>query len=194
MWVDALFYYFYQLVRFVRGLTLATWDGDILLVPAVATAFFWYKLIVVIFSVTSVSLVVWYVYKIILMDIEKEKGEKSEAEKVATKKTHTQNEVRWQFIQEKLNSDNESDWRVAIIEADTILDEIVGTMNLGSGSLGERMKMVEKSDFNTLDDAWEAHKARNRIAHEGNGIPLSSREVRRIVGLYEKVFREFEYI
>lgn len=194
MWVDTLFYYFYQLLRFVRGLALATWDGDILLVPAVANAFFWYKLIVVIFSVTAASLIAWYVYKIILMDIEKERGERAEAEKVTIEKTRTKNEIRWNFIQEKLNSDNESDWRIAIIEADTILDEIVGTMNLNGGSLGEKMKVIEKSDFNTLDDAWEAHKARNRVAHDGNAVPLSSREARRIIGLYENVFREFGYV
>lgn len=194
MWVDALFYYFYQLLRFVRGLALATWDGDILLVPAIANAFFWYKLVVVIFSTVASALIVWCLYKIILLDIEREKGERAEAEKVSTEKTRTQNEVRWNFIQEKLNSDNESDWRVAIIEADTILEEIVSTMNVSGGSLGEKMKLIEKSDFTTLDDAWEAHKTRNRVAHDGNAVPLSLREVKRIIGLYEKVFREFEYI
>ncbi len=194
MWVDALFYYSYQFLRFVRGLALAIWGGDILLVPAIANALFWYKLIVVIFSTVAFVLIIWSVYKIILLDIEKEKGEYAEAEKISTEKMRTENEIRWDFIQEKLNSDNESDWRVAIIEADTILEEIVGTMNLNGGSLGEKMKLIEKSDFTTLDDAWEAHRARNRVAHDGNAVPLSSREVRRIIGLYEKVFREFEYI
>jgi transposase len=60
--------------------------------------------------------------------------------------------------------------------------------------MGERMKAIEKSDFNTIDDAWEAHKARNNIAHQGGGFALNQREARRIISLYERVFREFQLI
>ena len=60
-------------------------------------------------------------------------------------------------------------------------------------NLGERLKAIEPSDFITLQAAWDAHKVRNQIAHETN-FQLSKREVRRVIGLYEQVFREFKYI
>lgn len=103
-----------------------------------------------------------------------------------------QSELRWQRILNLASSPNESDWKVAIIEADNILEEMVETMGYAGDSLGEKMKSIEKSDFTTLDDAWEAHKARNRIAHSSEHI--TQRETKRILSLYEKVFREFEYI
>jgi len=34
--------------------------------------------------------------------------------------------------------------------------------------MGDKLKAVEKSDFNSIELAWEAHKARNMIAHEGS--------------------------
>jgi hypothetical protein len=56
------------------------------------------------------------------------------------------------------------------------------------------MKSIEKSDFNSIDMAWEAHKIRNSIAHEGSDFLLNQREAKRVIGLYEIVFREFRYI
>ena len=101
---------------------------------------------------------------------------------------------RWEQILVHVNSENPNDWRLAIIEADVILDEMVKSMGYRGESLGERMKSIEQSDFTSIDAAWEAHKVRNRIAHSGSDFILTQREARRIIGLYEQVFKEFEYI
>ena len=101
---------------------------------------------------------------------------------------------RWEKIQKDILSTNQSDWRLAIVEADTILDEMTRAMGYKGVDLGERLKSIESSDFETLNDAWEAHKVRNRIAHDGSAYPLTHDEAKRIIGLYEKVFREFKYI
>jgi hypothetical protein len=102
--------------------------------------------------------------------------------------------VRWKRILDKASSQSESDWRLAIIEADVILDEMMGKMGYHGKDLGEKLKSVEKSDFETIELAWEAHKIRNRIAHMGGEYPLSERETRRVISLYKQVFEEFEYI
>lgn len=101
---------------------------------------------------------------------------------------------RWEVVINHLNSGNPAEWKLAIMEADNILDEMVEKMGYAGENLGERLRAVEQSDFNTIQSAWEAHKVRNKIAHEGSEFQLSEREARRIVGLYEKVFKEFEYI
>src|SRR3989344_354965 len=102
---------------------------------------------------------------------------------------------RWQTIIKKMESENISDWKLAIIEADTLLDEMVKKMGYPGENLGERLRHVEVSDFTSLQEAWEAHKVRNRIAHDsGDQFILTAREARRVIGLFEKVFREFKYI
>lgn len=98
---------------------------------------------------------------------------------------------RWQKILEHANSDVESNWRLAIIEADIMLDEILDKLNMPGETIGDKLKAVEKSDFLTLDYAWEAHKARNQIAHEGSGFLLNQRRAREIISYYEAVFKEF---
>ncbi|MBI4067847.1 hypothetical protein HY413_00365 [Candidatus Kaiserbacteria bacterium] len=103
-------------------------------------------------------------------------------------------QLRWNKILEHANTENPNDWRQAIIEADIMLDELLTVQGYHGDTVGDKMKQVEKSDFNTIDLAWDAHKVRNRIAHEGSGHDLNAREVRRVIALYEQVLHEFHFI
>jgi len=91
-------------------------------------------------------------------------------------------------------TDDPHRWQLAIIEADIILDEMTQAMRVPGENLGERLKNIERSDFFTLDLAWEAHKVRNQIAHAGTSYTLTRREAKRIIDLYREVFHEFGYI
>jgi hypothetical protein len=101
---------------------------------------------------------------------------------------------RWSRIINHLNSDNESDWRLAVLEADLILEDMLNSMGYAGETIGEKLKGIERSDFNTIDKAWEAHKIRNLIAHEGGNYRIDNRAARGVVSLYEQVFREFHFI
>lgn len=100
---------------------------------------------------------------------------------------------RWEKVQRYINSINASDWKLAIIEADMMLDDLLRASGYHGESVGEMLKSVEKSDFLTLDLAWDAHKVRNEIAHNP-GFDLNDREAKRVVALFESVFKEFEII
>jgi hypothetical protein len=101
---------------------------------------------------------------------------------------------KWDRILTHVASSNENDWRLAIIEADIMLAELLDAMHLPGDSIGDKLKAVEPSDFTTLDQAWEAHKVRNQIAHGGSDFHLSQREAKRVIDMYEAVFKEFEFI
>jgi len=101
---------------------------------------------------------------------------------------------RWESVQKHLTSTNQNDWKQAIIEADVMLDDILTRMGYRGESVGEKLKRVATGDFATLDDAWEAHKVRNRIAHDGSGFVLSEHDAKHTIQRYRKVFEEFFYI
>mgnify|MGYP003468404416 FL=1 len=107
--------------------------------------------------------------------------------------THVVN-PRWEKVLSHSVSANESDWRLAIMEADIMLADLLDTMSLPGNTIGEKLKAVEKSDFISLDNAWEAHKVRNSIAHEGMNHILNQREVNRVIDMYKTVFEEFRII
>ena len=99
---------------------------------------------------------------------------------------------RWEEILTHLESANLNDWKVAIIEADIILEEMLDKAGYQGDSIGEKLKRVEKGDLSTLDQACEAHKVRNEIAHQGAEFALNQREAKRIVAMYQAVIEEFE--
>lgn len=101
---------------------------------------------------------------------------------------------KWERIMTHLNSINPNDWKFAILEADIMLSDLLDTLQYHGATMAEKLKAVERSDFSTLESAWEAHKTRNTIAHEGSDFVLTEREARRVIGLYESVFREFKII
>jgi len=101
---------------------------------------------------------------------------------------------KWKIIAEHIESENPNDWRLAILEADIALGEMLDKSGYRGEGIGEQLKSADKSDFTTIDDAWEAHKIRNSIAHEGASFMITEREAKRVVGLYKKVFEEFDYI
>lgn len=101
---------------------------------------------------------------------------------------------KWQRVVVHINSANPSDWKLAILECDIMLGEILEKMGYLQESIGEKLKVIEPSDFSNIESAWEAHKIRNAIAHEGSDFMINEREAKRVIGLYEVVFREFEYI
>lgn len=98
----------------------------------------------------------------------------------------------WRRLLELAQSNNPSDRKIAIIEADALLEDMVSHMGYSGDSLGEKLKGIERTDFRTLQYAWEAHKFRNEIAHAGKEV--TKRDAQYVMMLYEKVFQEFEYL
>ena len=101
---------------------------------------------------------------------------------------------RWEKVLEYINSHNASEWKLAILEADNMLDDLTKKMGYQGMNLGERLKSVDINTFSSLDYAWEAHRVRNKIAHEGSDYILNHYEAKRVVALFERVFKDFNYI
>lgn len=59
---------------------------------------------------------------------------------------------------------NEKDSKHKIMDADKLLDAMLKKKGL-SGSLGDKLKNNEKL-FSDLNGLWEAHRLRNKLAHE----------------------------
>lgn len=101
---------------------------------------------------------------------------------------------RWQHIETLASGASQSEWRESIIEADIMLDEMLARQGYVGDGVGEKLKAAEPADFHTLRSAWDAHKVRNQIAHEGSAFQLSQSLVQRTLQQYEAVFREFDEI
>lgn len=100
----------------------------------------------------------------------------------------------WLDIMGHIDSENESQWKLALIDADKILENLLRENGYDGDGVGGRLKTAElQGGIKSLQDAWEAHKIRNRIAHE-TGFVLTKREARRALELYKKTFEELGFL
>jgi ribosomal protein L14E/L6E/L27E len=146
--------------------------------------------------IISLIFFVGIVYSIIrLNQIYEEERIKKDAKEAEVESATLDKNPKWTRVLNHINSQNESDWKLAIIECDVILEEMLDKIGYHHGeTLSDKLKSVEKSDFSTIDKAWEAHRVRNAVAHEGSEFQINEREARRVVSMYEEVFKEFKFI
>jgi hypothetical protein len=89
-----------------------------------------------------------------------------------------------------IESENPNDWKLAIIEADIMLDDLLKQRGFAGASLGERLKSISPTQIGSLNEAWEAHKVRNRIAHDGADFVLTKRMAEDAIARYRRVFND----
>ena len=102
--------------------------------------------------------------------------------------------TRFAAIEDQINTDNPNDWKLAIIEADVILGEMLTEVGYAGNTIGEQLKSASPTNFASLDDAWTAHRVRNQVAHEGADFVLTKRLAQETIVQYRRVFREFGVI
>ncbi len=117
----------------------------------------------------------------------------AEKEKKAKTESASHNE-RWVSVLQYIFSVNPGDWKLAVIEADSMLEALLEQLGFKGETLGDKLKAADPEKFKALPIAWEVHTVRNRIAHEGSSFALSAHEAKRIVALYEQIFRPYGYI
>ncbi len=90
----------------------------------------------------------------------------------------------WRRIKEQFYRGGESDLKVAILEADTLLNDALREAGIMGTQLGERLKKTNTGQVPNLNELWQAHKLRNQIAHEPN-FRLKRYLAERALGMYE---------
>lgn len=106
------------------------------------------------------------------------------------KETDRSQNPRWKYILTLVESPNDSDWRIAIIEADSLLEESFKEKNLIGDTMSELLEDAKSNGYPSIQSAWDAHIVRNKIAHEGQEFSLTQIEARRVIKLYQNIFED----
>jgi len=98
---------------------------------------------------------------------------------------------RWEGILSRLESENPSQYKVALLEADALADEILASMGYVGQNMAEKLETAWAGQLETKDLLLEAHEVRNRVVHEENFV-ISREETERWLQNYRKFFEELE--
>lgn len=97
----------------------------------------------------------------------------------------------WDMIMEKLKSDSESDYKLAVIEADGVLDEVFKKVGYKGKDLEARLKQLSPVHYPNLDKMKEAHQIRNDIVRDPD-YQLGLSEAKKALAVYRKILEELE--
>lgn len=180
-------YFFRLLYELLRGVHATTLDYTAF---QAFLAHVWLGIVIVGYVVSVLGLVLIVYLMMRLFELRRREEEFYRTPLVAPGKASATN-PRWEHITKLMEGENPSGWKEAIVEADILLDDVLTRQGYEGNSMSDKLKNAE---FSTLEDAWEAHKVRNQIAHQGSTFDLSETLARRTISRYEAVFREFRAI
>jgi len=95
---------------------------------------------------------------------------------------------RWNQIEELLSRREDISWKLAVLEADKLLDHSLKAMGFGGVSLGERLKLAAYR-HPKIRNVWPAHITRNKLAHEAS-YSLGQGAARQAVSQFKKALQE----
>ncbi len=96
----------------------------------------------------------------------------------------------WNHVVRRMQTNDMTNWKLAILEADNVLDEIVKASGYRAPSADERFKQLTPETVSNLAELQEAHRARNRVAQEPDFL-INKDEALQVLRVYKKSFREF---
>lgn len=97
----------------------------------------------------------------------------------------------WDVIMEKLKSGLKSDYKLAVIEADGVLDEVLKKVGYKGENLEAKLKQLSPVHYPDLDKMQEVHRIRNDIVRDPD-YQLGLGEAKRALAVYKKILEELE--
>ncbi len=97
----------------------------------------------------------------------------------------------WGKIVSRIKGEKEEDYKMAIIEADDLLKEILLKMNFKGETMNDLLSQVDEKSLPSIEDVYYAHGLRNNIVHNPD-YDLNIDHAKKSLKIYEQAFRDLQ--
>ena len=98
---------------------------------------------------------------------------------------------RWKIIQKRVDVGTEYEYKLAVIEAEELFNDVLTDKGFPGKTFDERIREVEKVQLPNVEEILEAHKIRNMVAYDPN-YKITKDEARKVLTVFEKGIRSIE--
>lgn len=99
--------------------------------------------------------------------------------------------LQWKRISKRLKTGREQDYKLSVIEADGMLENVLKGMGYPGRTVEEQAKGMSAAIFSNRDRVLEAHKIRDKAVHNPD-YNLSLDEAKRVMDIYEDALKELD--
>jgi len=100
---------------------------------------------------------------------------------------------RWEKLMARLETANESEYKLAVIEADGMLNEVLSRLGFQGETLGDKLEGLTAAVVPNLQAVAQAHQVRDNVAHDPD-YRLSLDMAKKTLSEYETAFRNLDLI
>lgn len=100
---------------------------------------------------------------------------------------------RWKEVKSYLQSQDDSDRRLAIIDADDILNDVLGKIGYEGDDTYDKLIRLNEDIVPNIEELKEAYKIKKEIMHDPNK-ELSIKEAEDLVSRYEAVLKDLQVV
>lgn len=100
---------------------------------------------------------------------------------------------RWQKIISRLDTGSEAQYKIAILEADKFVDEILEGISHKGANMTEKLEKMHPGQLENMAELAQAHKIRNEII-QNKELSVDEKTARETVAVYADVLKSLEFI
>jgi hypothetical protein len=149
------------------------------------------KIISVVLSLVFLAIIIWLAIKVRENIINAR--EKLSQGSDLLEKMKEEVSTKWQSVLKKIEGADENSWKMAVVEADSVFDDLLKKMGYEGEDMGERLKQISPAEIPNLSEIWQAHKIRNRIVHEPD-FRLTKFQAEQMVGVYYRLLKDLDMV
>lgn len=100
---------------------------------------------------------------------------------------------RWSKIRERLRSNDEDDFKVAVIEANLFLNELLKEKGCEGIDVKEKLERLGEDVISNFDDFLEVYKT-YKFVSEDPSYHLTKKEAERFLDVYEAIMKDLGFL
>jgi len=98
---------------------------------------------------------------------------------------------QWVKISKRLEPGKAGDYKMSLIEADSLLDDVLKRMGFKGENMKERLEQIDAKTLPDIESIKKANKLRNSIIYDSD-YDLSLDKAKETLRIYEKALRDLE--
>ncbi len=99
----------------------------------------------------------------------------------------------WKLINKKIETGIESEYKLAIIEADVMLEDVLKRMGHTEETIEKKLNATTSSEIENIEEIKEARKVRNNVVYDPD-FELTLDKTKETLKVYEKTFRNLNVL